>query len=124
MKTEEFTRYIFDNVDSIVLRDIETSEPGQIAEIINPIRLSEEMKYLNKKYKADILKFLKSEWKWHETDEDVFIDNDFVEVHLNLNISLNQLIKKLSDIRTNFSFMHKVYQKTVASDDFLLIWPI
>lgn len=119
MNKEQLSRYVHNNVDSIVLRDIENSELGAIGGIITPSRLAEEVKFYHKKYKDEIISFLRGGWKWHETGEDVTIDEDFIEIHLQLNISMDQLIKKLQDVRTPFSFMNDIHEKTAGSSEFL-----
>lgn len=121
MNLETFERYAENWIDRNVRAAINQSDLGCIGLIIDPLRLSKEINYYHKKYKDECILFLRNRWGWTETGEEVEINDFFIETHLELEITLKQLIKKLQDVRTPFSFMDYVYSKTVKCDDFYLM---
>jgi hypothetical protein len=121
MNLETFERYAENWIDRDVRAAINQSDLGCIGFIIDPLRLSQEVNFFHKKYKDECILFFRSRWSWTETGEEVEIDDFFIETHLEMDITMKQLIKKLQDVRTPFSFMSHVYNKTVKCEDFFLM---
>jgi len=119
MNVERFKRYIFDNIDGIVLRDLENSEPGRLSEILSPARIIAEAEYLAAEYRKEIKLFILAPHTWAETGEPCDINNDFVQDCIGEEMTLRQLFKKLGDKRTPFDFVVKVHKMTVKNLEIL-----
>jgi hypothetical protein len=119
MNIERFKRYIFDNIDPILLRDLENSEPGQLSEIVSPARIIAEAEYLAAEYRKEIKLFILAPHFWAETGEPCDINDDFVQDCIGEEMTLRQLFKKLGDKRTPFDFVLKVRKKTVRNPEII-----
>ena len=121
MNAETFERYAENWIDRDVRSTMNTSDLGCLGLIISPLRLSQEVIFYHKKYKDECVLFSRNRWGYCETGDEVEINDFFIETHLELDITLKQLIKKLQDVRTPFSFMEEIYRKTVKCNDFFLM---
>jgi hypothetical protein len=93
--------------------DLNNLELGQLGLIVDPFKLYEEMIFWHKRYKDEIIEFLRTEWYSYETSEPVEVDA-IIEYVFELDLTLKQVIKRLQDVRTPMSFVNHLHKLMVV----------